>query len=53
MEAMRHAMLGDDIMEVRNAPSEVAASAYAQTESGRTVDNIIHVMFGVYQVTLR
>lgn len=50
---MEHVMLSKDLMEVRHATSEMAASAYAQQQSGRMVDNIIHVMFGVYQVTLR
>lgn len=50
---MEHVMLKADLMEVRGARSEMAASAYAQEKSGRVPDNIIHVMFGVYQVTLR
>lgn len=50
---MEHTMLNANLMEVRGAQSEMAASAYAQQQSGRVPDNITHVMFGVYQVTLR
>lgn len=50
---MEHEMLNKDLMEVRSAVSEVAASAYAQKVSGRVPDNIVRVMFGVYQITLR
>lgn len=50
---MEHTMLNANLMEVRGAQSEMAASAYAQQQSGRVPDDIIHVMFGVYQVTLR
>lgn len=50
---MEHEMLSKNLMEVRNAPSESAARTYAQDQTGRIVDNIQHVMFGVYQVTLR
>lgn len=51
--AMEHVMLARNLMEVRHAPSESAARTYAQEQTGRIVDNILHVMFGVYQVTLR
>lgn len=50
---MEHTMLNADLMEVRGAGSEMAASAYAQEQSGRVPDNIIRVAYGLYQVALR
>lgn len=50
---MEHTMLTGDLMEVRGATSELAASAYAQQNTGRIVESIIHVAHTVYQVALR
>lgn len=50
---MDHAMLNADLMEVRGAESEIAARKYAERVSGRIIDRCLHVLAGVYQVSLR
>jgi len=50
---MEHTMLTDDLMEVRGAESEIGARKYAERESGRIVERVLHVAVGVYSVALR
>ena len=50
---MEHTMLRANLMEVRGAESEEAARKYAEQVSGRIVEQVLHVVLGIYSVLLR